>query len=91
MSFLEQKEEDKNENSITLKIRMPNGKYISRFFQKDQFVKDLYDFVFVNFENNENKGFTLVKNFPKTVYDNLYLTIEQTGLEDMDVLNVVFS
>lgn len=89
-NYKEQNEENKTENEITLKIRMNNGKILNRFFEKNDLLQNVYNFVFVNCDKGTNNGFILKQNFPNKEFGNLYQTLEDAGLGDMDSLNVVF-
>ena len=89
-NYKEQKEENKTDKEITLKIRMNNGKVLNRYFAKNDLLQNVYDFIFVNCDKGTNDGFVLVQNFPKKEFNNLYQTLEDAGLGDMDLLNVVF-
>ncbi|KAH8941562.1 hypothetical protein BDL97_14G048300 [Sphagnum fallax] len=73
------KEPDKGPNVTQVLLRFPNGERKERRFMSDAKVRLLYDYV-DSLGMFDGVDYHLLSNFPRTVYDQLDLTLKSAGL-----------
>ena len=72
------------ENTLSLLVRLPNGSRAQRRFLPSDPVGHLYAFVWSQGLEEEllQSGFTIVSNYPRTVYSDLSLSLSDAGIVD---------
>mmetsp|Transcript_20012 Transcript_20012/g.27875 ORF Transcript_20012/g.27875 Transcript_20012/m.27875 type:complete len:380 (-) Transcript_20012:209-1348(-) len=71
-------EPEKGPETCTCQVRMPCGRRVVRRFLKSDTIETLHRYVRI--EGDVQKDFNLVSNFPRKVWTDLKITLEQTKL-----------
>ncbi len=79
-------EPPENEDTIQIRLRLPNGEILKRKFRTFDNLKKIYEYInkksFTR-DSIEKTHFILSSNFPRRVYEELDVTIETSGLCDI--------
>ncbi|KAJ5070655.1 fas-associated protein [Anaeramoeba ignava] len=77
-------------NVLTIAIKLPNSQRIQRRFYKQDKIQVIFDWIYLSSQDAlSDSPFTLVKNFPKKIFDDPNKTLEEEGIQNNELLYVL--